>query len=311
MLSRKPYLTVKIENKSIPCLVYFNGGFVTVDSTHTVADETWPVNPLARSGENELAILVFPTEGLPSGFSPDAAVTVKLLVQEFGKPDRQHEIATLSFSGAQAGSSAALAASSAAGEFDSTNGMVSVRHGDVIVGSPSVRPLTADGLLVVRRTVSMPLPFPEWAFFRSDSATPAYELNMETGLKPYNDLLDAYEKIWTLLKRRDLDRLLPMFEERSREMDQALYETPGTTQAKLRAAFEEALNNTARELRPIRPPEDDFWIYQVGLTGKMLRLSRDDLGGTILRFADKQHPTFATIFPIVFRKQGDEFIVTR
>lgn len=311
MLSKKPYLTVKIENNQIPCQVYFNGGFVTVDSNHTVANETWPVNQFARSGDNELAMFVYPTEGFPTGYNPEASVTVRLLVQEVGKPDQQHEIATLSFSGAQAGSDAALAASSAEGEFDSTNNLVRVRHGDVTVGPASVRRLTSDGLLMVRRTISMPLPLPEWAFFRSTSVTPDFELTMETGLKPYNDLLDAYERIWTLLKRRDLDRLLPMFEERSLEMDQALYQAPGTTQAKLRIAFEEALNNTDRELQPIRPAEDDFWIYQVGSSGKMLRLSWDDLGGTIVRFADKEHPTFATIFPIVFRKQGNDFIVTR
>jgi hypothetical protein len=49
----------------------------------------------------------------------------------------------------------------------------------------------------------------------------------------------------------------------------------------------------------------------VGSTGKLIALARSDRGSSILRFGMKNGTPFSLVFPVVFRKQGNAYIVTR
>ncbi|MEY4575387.1 MAG: hypothetical protein RL701_90 [Pseudomonadota bacterium] len=315
MLSRKPYLTVKIEAERVGFEVFVNGGFVATDLSAMANSEVWPINQLLRSGKNQLALLVYPQQLVPNGpltYQPGAKVTVTVFVSESGVANApEYEIATLCFDGASAGTNQVSARSSPAGDLNSLQAFAPVRHGDVTVGPAQLQQVDFDHKQLLTRELTLPLPFPEWAFLRSDRMVPTFELGEKGVLQHHAEVLPAYEAIWKALNARDLDKLLPLFEERSREIDLATYKAVGTTQAELRHDFEETLGDSTRSLAPLLHERSPYWSYEVGPMGTMVRLSTGVHGGGIIRFPKTGDRKSRTTFPISFRKQGAEFIVSR
>lgn len=135
---------------------------------------------------------------------------------------------------------------------------------------------------------------------------------MEQGAarEAHDSLLKQYEVIWNALQSREIERIMPLFEERSSETDRAFYHPPGTTQAKLRVAFEEMLSDPTRTLHPLRKKKG-IWAYEVGPSGKLMRLTYGPRSNAIIFYEHAKIPDFRTEFPIVFRKKGDKYIVSR
>ena len=56
---------------------------------------------------------------------------------------------------------------------------------------------------------------------------------------------------------------------------------------------------------------DGIWDYSVGSTGQLLALTQGPRASSILRFQVKSDVHFNHVFPVVFRKESDRYIVTR
>lgn len=314
MLQDKPYLSLRVETEDVPFYVYVNGGLVTVDESGTAANETWPINQLLRSGTNEVSMLVFPyagEEGQPASYSAASKVTLTLLVRQADDAESpEHQVSVLRFSGSEATKSDPSAGSSPPGTRDSRQGFAPSAQGDVTIGPVRVE-RDPSGMMRVTQTLRMPLPFLEWDFFRSDDVGSLYELTEEQTVVRYEELLSAYEVVWRYLRAKDVDGLMPLFEERSREVDRAMYREPGTTQRRLREAFESALHNPKVKLMPVRTGNKGYWNHDVGPTGKLMLLGRGDRMSPMIRFENKQSAAYATVFQILFRKQGNKYIIAR
>lgn len=316
MLPRKPYISLKLESEYVPFEVFVNGAFVTTDLSGTASSETWPINQYLRSGSNQFALLLYTWQlkpGEPATIDPRAKVLVRVLVRDFDQPEgHEYELATVAFDGAEHGKPDATAKSSAPGELDSRQGFERARsHGDVTIGPVGVQEVDIDGKVLITRDISMSLPFPEWAFLRSETSAPTYAFKTEAEIEPhYRELMAAYERVWSLLQARQYTDLIPLFEERSREIDQSTYQPLGSTMERLRASFQTALNDASLELAPIQPTKGT-WKYDAGPSGKLRRLSRGAHSAAIIRFVQKNDRRFATGFPIAFRKESGKFIVSR
>jgi len=296
---QKPYLTLSVEADYVPYEVFVNGGFVSTDLTGWAGAETTAINPFVRSGSNQIAVLLYPwhpqPEAAPS-FEPRAHLSLHVRVRDLSLPDAPElAVTSLRFEGSKLDD----AALSAPGEL---NG--------ISVGALRVERVDFDGKLLLSFDLGLSLPFPEWAFLRSQPAAPAYTLS-EAEIEPhYTRLLSAYENIWQLLSAKAVDELMPLFAERSREIDIAMYRSEGTTQAKLRESLASAVHDETRSLAPIRP-EEGAWKYDVGPSGTLLRLSDGAQSSAIIRFPEKADPRASIGYNIAFRVQGDQLVVAR
>lgn len=297
---QKPYLTLSVDADYAPYEVFINGGFISTDLTGWTGSEKWPINPFLRSGSNQVALLLYPFHGdpeteKPPSIDPQARVTLRVLWRDLSNPMMsEREVITLSVVGSQL-EAAALSVDAAPG---------------MTVGALSSERVDFDDKLLLTFDLGMRLPFPEWAFLRSESTAPAYTL-AEDQIEPhYQRLLSAYENIWQLLNDKALDQLMPLFAERSREIDLAMYRPEGVTQQKLRESLSAALHDDTRSLAPIRPAEG-AWKYDAGPGGKLLRLSDGAQSSAIIRFAEKADPLASIGYGIAFRKEGDALIVAR
>lgn len=312
VLSEKPYLSVRIEAESIRYSVSLNGAFIAANNKGSPANETYPVNHFARSGGNELAVVLNAWELADGkvGFDATDKIKVTLIVQQAGALEAPPlVIGSLVFSGARAGAEA-VNESTPPGELDSTREFAAASSGDVRWGAVQIAPLNDGGTLLVSRQVSLPLPFLDWDFLRSDSVPLPFGWDDAKWREAHDELLKPYEVIWNALRDRDVERLMPLFEERSRETDRAFFRAPGTTQNKLREAFEQTLGDPDMKLRPLRP-KNGLWYYEVGPSGKLMRLTYGPFSNGIILFEDVTAPALRTEFPIAFRKSGDRYVVAR
>jgi hypothetical protein len=220
----------------------------------------------------------------------------------------------LAHSAKAAAAGTATLGSSPTGTFDSHLGFRASNKGDMRVGPAKIEHLTGEGseIHILSRTFDIQVPFPEWAFFHGDKVRQWFEFESREARQPtFQEILGAYRKVWGLLQKRDVKGFLDVCEERSREIDIAYYKAPGETRAGLQKSIESAMNDPEYDLASVEPSAGKTWKYMVGSTGKLIALARSDRGSSILRFGMKNGTPFSLVFPVVFRKQGNAYIVTR
>lgn len=313
MLAGKPYLTLHIATADVPYKILVNGVFLAIDYDGNPANMRLPVNHCMRSGRNELSMVLFPQadESGERSFEKDASAELKLQLQQAGRLDEEPvTITTLKFRGTGIGAQHVLDGSSPARRLDSARKFEPGDDGDVVLGAARSFQQGEFGEILLSQTIELHLPFLEWAFFRSDRVKHVHELSEAELDAAYDKLLAAYGVIHQGLKRKNLDAIMPLFEERSREADQAFYLPRGTTDAKLRALFEQTMNDPSMQLSSLQP-ESGFWGYDVGTTGQIMQLTFGQRGRPIINYHDPKAPGYYTVFPIDFRIKDGKYIVAR
>jgi hypothetical protein len=306
---QNPYFSLHVQTESLPYRVHVNGAPLTADATGGAASETWPINHMLRhSGSNEIALLAPPYENDEGrgAYDESAKATLTVLAQEAGHLDRPGvALMKLCFVGAHAGTLRVTEGSSPDGTFDSSKQFASSKNGDVTVGKPNVRALNRQGVLWVSRAFSVQTALPAWEFLNSDVMPTFYDGVTAEGRRTYEELLSAYEAVWNGFSTGDIDSILPLFEERSRNTDRAFYLTPGTTQQRLKESIVEVLQDRSMSLQPVRI--DGYWSIEVGPGGRLMRLVTGEHSSAILRFEDKDG--LSHVFPVTFRRKNGRYVI--
>jgi hypothetical protein len=71
------------------------------------------------------------------------------------------------------------------------------------------------------------------------------------------------------------------------------------------------MKDSTLALRTVDNTPGKYWKYSVGSKGNLIALATGTTLSPILRYEMKDDTPFSLIFPVVFRKEGKRFIVTR
>ncbi len=311
MIPARPLLNLRVDIESCQYDLFVNGGLVMRNMEGTPAHEEQPINHFVRSGSNEIEVLIYVDPDAPDTCEAKVALVIK---------DAEHEEApgvTALVLGhtAKAGAADPTAGSTPAGVFDSRHGFEKpADKGDFKVGRASLRhlPTHRDPLDMLSRSFDLHLPFPEWAFFKGDKMKQGWEYETKDALKAgYAKVLPAYVQLASLLEKRDVNGYLDACEERSHEIDLAFYKSAGETRRRLAQELTTAFKDPTLKLEPTTPPPGKFWSYSVGSQGNLIALTQGSRGSSVIGFESTNGSLYRLGFPVVFRKQGDRFIVTR
>lgn len=309
-MNSNPLIGLKVDIEGCGFLLYINGGLVTANLSGSPTHESQPINHFVRSGENDLTVYVIKDVDDPDHF--DVAVSVTRGDDDRGTAPAQ-KLLTLAYSAKAAATGDAGRDSTPVGRFDAQRGGRDDK-GELVVGPAKVDhlPGKAAHILAVHRTFSLPLPFPEWAFFKGEPLPPFWEYDERKDRESiYQEVQKAYGVLQDMLAKHDPVAFLDACEERSREIDLAYFKKPGETRARLRKDLESALADAKFAVIPVIKPAGKHWKYTVGSPGKLIGLTTGDHASPIIRFEMKDGTEFSLIFPVMFRKQGSRFIVTR
>jgi hypothetical protein len=309
MIVGSPLFDLRVDIENCAYIVYVNGGLVTANMEGS-AHEDQPINHWLNSGSNEIELHTYLSDA-PDQCEAKLSLTLK---DEDNEKDPARTALVLAYSAQQAVSGDPTRDSSPAGLFDSHSGFRASDRGDLRVGPAKVASISGNRakIRVLSRTFDVHLLFRQWAFLRGDKMPTYWEFkNRAEEDAAYQEILGAYKKLWSFLDKHDVNGFLDACEERSREIDSAFYKRPGETRTHLRKDVESAMNDSEFRLSPVENSPGLFWTYTVGSTGRLIAVTQGDRASPIIRYVMKDGTPFSLIFPVVFRKEGSRYIVTR
>jgi len=305
VLNNKPLFNLSIEAINARYFIYLNGMLMHKEfSSEGQISTALPVNHWMHPSDNIMAIEVFPEHD--GTVRKSARVKVELQVHSEAVAGSRHTVATIDFQQKYADDSSPTKHSSPKGRYDSAKGFESSDDGDVWVSEVSDRPVDDyEGAATYQRELKIPSALPLWAFFESDDLPDYDAMSDDDYYAVRDDLYKKYKHFESALKQGDIDSILPLFSERSSEIDTAFYFDPGTTQQTLRRSMERVAgsdNHTLVELSPDQvtlAPEPNRKLVSLTREADIPAIAYNLKGGGSERFH------------LIFRKQDGEWILTR
>jgi hypothetical protein len=306
-LKNKPYFTLDINGLGATVMADVNGVNVydSFDSQGQITT-TLPVNHMMSPDDNYINLIVLP-DSPGDSMNPNANFEMTLKVSTIANRADSVPIASIKFEGHYGDPDSYIKNSSPSGEFAPANNMQNASGGDVVVEDITHTEVPIyEGAIIYTRKLRIPNTLPRWAFFDSDELPSQFDLNTDEEADALTtELFPEYKRIHNALKKKDLSSIMPLFEERSHEIDAAFYFDQGTTQAKLEFALSEAINNKDFTLVNLEPDMVGPFIED---NKKLISLKRDD--SCAIAFNDTVNGG-SEIYDIIFRKQNGKWIISR
>ncbi len=312
MLTKKPYFTYRIEANGALFESKINGILLekNVRGTQMIVEQ--PVNHYMRTGTNRIGFQLYTRT--PEDFG-NAKVTISLYVNQDEAPEANKKLlGQITFNAAEFAknkqAAEAIKTSMSAVKLDSSDDFSASDNGDVIVHAPQIEQskVRPTGFHVYQ-DIELETPFPLWGFFNADKLdfpdawadfvkdVDLYRANIT---KP---LYDEHEKIYQLFKAKDMNQILPLFAERNREMDIAMYLPEGSYEKELSSALLADIENKDSVLKLYTSDKaspavsDDKTLIQIGNPAMIL-------------FADDENSIYDK-YPIWFYKKDGKWIISR
>ncbi len=312
MLTKKPYFTYRIEANGALFESKINGILLEKNVRGTQITLEQPVNHYMRTGINRIGFQLYTRT--PEDFG-NAKITISLFVNQDEAPEsNKRMISQITFNAAEFAQNKhaedAIKTSMPAVKLDSSDDFLASDNGDVVVHAPQIEQskVRPTGFHVYQ-DIELETPFPLWGFFNADKldfpdAFSEYAGNIEHFNKTIiNSLYQEHETIYQLFKTQDLAQIIPLFAERNREMDIAMYLPEGNYEQQLASALKEDFANEDSYLkfydieRAAPDVSDGKELIQIGKPAMIL-------------FADDENSIYDK-YPIWFYKKDGKWIISR
>lgn len=312
MLTKKPYFTYRIETKGALYETKINGIVLDKDTRGNALNFEQPVNQYMRTGKNRIGFQLYTRT--PDDFD-QAKITVSLYVNQDGASESEKKlISQVTFKASdfalEKKPQQAIQASMPAVRLDSTNEFLASDDGDVIVHAPQIEPSKVrPHAYHIYQDIELETPFPLWGFFKADKLDfPDAWADFVKNADHYREnittpLYDEHKKLFETLKTEDFDKILPLFAERNKEYDIALYYPEGTYNKMLEKALQDDFDDQNSvlkldEIKFAKPTVDD--------TKRLIKLG----GSAMIKFANEEHSLYSK-YPIWFYKKDGKWIISR
>ena len=312
MLTKKPYFTYRIETKGALYHAKINGILLEEDFEGHALNFEQPVNQYMRTGTNRIGFDLYTFT--PEEFG-EAKITVSLYVNQDGAGESQKKlISQVTFKAndfaVEKSPQQAIKASMPAVRLDSTDEFLASDKGDVIVHTPQIEPSKIEPTAYhVYQDIEVKTPFPEWGFFEAETLDfPTLWDDFTDDFENYNKALISplyreHEIIFETLKTQDFDKILPLFSERNKEYDIALYYPEGTYDEKLKKALQSDFDDKNSVLKIHK---DEFAAPAISADKKLIRIGSPQM----IYFENEEHSLFSK-YPIWFYKKDGKWIISR
>lgn len=302
LLNKKPVFSLVVESYGVIYDLTVND-IVVQEQFDVDVQENFelPINQWFRSGLNKIGVNVMPNDDC-SKFSESARLKITLFVSSF-ESDKKYQLSNFNFSPMR---EKLLENSWHDFQLDSKDEFKPSSKGDVILKEINIGPLDEcpQGFSIFQELL-VPSSLPEWAFFTSEDLPDVHQYNDEDYYAAVSSLMVEYQKIENAILSGDIDSVMPLFDERNKELDAAFYEVPGTTKASLKKALQEAAADPELVLDAM---ESRYLNFDSTYNSKVYELVRAD-GGAALGLNYKSGGSIS--FPIVYRRENGKWIITR
>ena len=280
---KKPYYGIKLDLAQVGVDIRLNDIPIYYDDEKGQLNIDLPAPSSVINGNNELKIIAFlpyiDDENKMKSFLPGSEVTASLYVQEYNDPENKKEILT-----------------SISIKFNDENEVIIIDK-DNNTEKASIKSIT-DNKVIITRSVNINSKFPQWQWESGQLISNTKE--------NFNTLLNAYKKIYTSFKNKNIDEIFKLYDERAKETTIA-YHLNGISEGHKKISTGDDVGDTTLELY-------DFWIDDMKLdiyaNGKLARIINEDTTQPII-FVDREAGAIHAHKFGFYKNNNDEWIMIR
>lgn len=310
----EPEYYLKLDMVACAHVVLVNGFHMAQDFQGYGNTSTYPLNHLIRQGENTFDLVVGPQGYMEKNTSDQSRCRAEIRVKgtvDGGEVD--FFVTDLQYTPDYTSPKDTLAAKSAKGgsfKFSGSSETLSDTTGkDTVVSDVQVRANrktgNESGGHSLYRSFTAHVPFPEWAFF---SAERIFEYPMT------EEKYDAMEAqiwpelmvLWDLFENKKIDEILPLFELRSKEIDQAFYMEEGETLGGIKSG----LQRIYKQDLPLNRKSIDVMQMVVEYNEKLVKIVNAGTGNGSIMFYDKESDS-NTFYDVSWMKVDGKWVIGR
>jgi len=309
----QPNYYIKLNMQGCQRIVAVNGFEVESDFDGYSSAAEIPINHLIKNGDNYFELMVPSKETIEENWPDDSNCAVEVRVKGIAAGDTvDYKVADIIFSADYSSPSTNLTKNSMlSGAYQFENGKtVLVDHAqDSIVSDIKKLPVYEEGMDgVFQRTFTANVPFPKWAFFDGDELFGGYHpINNEEEYDSAKAIIwPKVQELWDLFESKQLDKILPLFEFRSKEYDQAFYREEGSTLKQLKNSLE----NVYASNYPLNKREETDMQFVVSFANNLVTIvNAGTYNGTVM-FYDAETDS-NTFYDVYWMKKDGEWIIAR
>jgi len=255
-----------------------------------------PVGQFLRTGKNTIDINLYPWDETETiNFREDSYISLTLKMYREDREDLGGIIISqLKYTAKDAIKGTGFESSTPEGQYKFTDKLVLDNEGDYKISSMDIKNLNFfEGAIEATHKIYMQTPFPEWNFFKSDKIKQLDDMtDDEFENKFVPSLFEKYKYIHEALQHKDIDSIMPLFEERNRELEIAFYYEKGTYEKMLRESLQEELDNNML----LKKIDSEHAQPYVSLYGDLVKIGEE---------------TIFNGYDIFFRKEGNDWMISR
>jgi len=311
MQIEQPEYYLKLDMHSFPRTLVINGVIIEKDlSGRGSSSSQFPINHWIKKGENTLELHYGPEKFIKKRTNEHSRCGVSVWVK--GKVEGKtvkHKIADLTYTpNYDIPLNERYKDSMPAGHYiyNVESPKTTSEKGDFVIGE-----IKADSDKFAQkgnriyRTFTADVPFPEWSFFSADKIF-EYPMTSEKFADMNVKTWPMVVELWDLIETKKMDKILPLFETRSKELDIAFYREPGYSIE----SFEHDLKNVFDKGYPLDRLESNKMQLVVSYNEKLVTKVNAGSGNGTLLFYDKTDNTY-TFFNVVWMKKDGKWIIIR
>jgi hypothetical protein len=298
ILNQKPVFTIDFHGAGTRYQLYLNGVLVEGNSSGVQSTFEIPVNHWMRSGKNTLDLTVYPNdEGEDISFKSD----IKALLQVRNYGERENfTLGGFSFDGLKYKG----AVLDKAYQRDIENFKIVEAGGITVSEMTEEHDIHFEGTRAYSLTLEVPSNLPLWEFFESDEIPNFTKISGGEIEVLRAELYKKLRNVQDHLEQGKVDEIMPLFAERNRETDLAFYKEKGQTERELHSDF----INDIPTLNMITLDSNSTGYeseQNLKLTSGFRNGRKNAISGNL-----KSGPGNLS-FPIMFRQEDGEWIITR
>lgn len=306
ILNNDPLYSLRLNTFGMRYIIRVNGVTVLKEtSSNSQLTTSLPINHWMKSGNNSIEVQVRPSKK-GEQFNPNSTFTLDLSVKQNSNQQNSYKLTDIQITGSSA-NDGSDSLSQKDGKLDSKNGFQYNDNGDVVVSPISITEIpTYKGGYTFKRDVYAESALPLWNFFKSDDIPDIDSYSDADYYKELDKLLTEYMKVYNAISNNDIASINSMFDERSKEIDEAFYLNNGETKDGLIESLNSASSSGQGTLVPL---DNQKVLFTIEPNRKLARLTRKGQTPAIsLNFNDGSG---SQRFEMYFRYENNNWILTR
>jgi len=311
MQIEKPEYFIKLDMYACPRYVDINGIVIEDDISGRASASEFPINHFIRKGNNTISIHYAPDAYMKQKTNSDSRCNISVWVRGTVNSKKvNYKVTDLDYipdyniplnerykKSLRDGNY-----KYAINEPEKASGSGDFTVGEVKTGKPGE--FEAD-VSRIYRSFEADVPFPEWAFFSAEKIFD-YPLSDEKYLQMESVIWPMVENLWALFEDEELEKIIPLLEFRSKELDLAFYREPGYSIK----SFKHSLETVYKEGYPLNRKDKKHMQLVVSYNEKLVTLVNAGSGNGTVMFYDKELDT-NTFYDIVWMKKDGQWIIAR